>query len=207
MQDNEFKVTGATVEEAIKNTLQKFQLQRKDIDVTVIDNGSKGILGFNKRPAKILVKTNFDVPKFVEEFFNKVIHGLHLDADVITKFNGKNFIVELIGNDASFFIGHHGSVLYAFQHILNLALKKYEVPKVFIDAGNYRDERKESLERYAISCAKKVIRTGIKYVFEPMNSYERLIVHTALQNFPGITTYSDGFENNRHVVIDLNRPK
>lgn len=201
----EIEIEAATVEDAIENALRKIGLKKENANITIIDNGSKGILGFNRHPAKVLVRENFNAHSFVENFFQQVINNLNLKVDAVIKLEENNLSVELVGEDARFFIGKYGCVLDSFQHILNLLMKKHEAAKIFIDAENYRKDKKESLERYSISCAKKVVHTGIKFVFKPMNSYERLVIHTALQNFPGITTYSDGEESNRHVVIDLKK--
>ena len=199
----EFEMMGATVDEAIKNALQEKNLRRDDVEITVIDNGSKGILGFNKRPAKILVRRNFNLQNYVEEFFQNVINIIGLKVDAITKLEDNSLNIELVGEDAKFFIGKHGCVLDSFQQILNFSLRKHANIKVYIDAENYRAKQKEMLERYAIRSARKVARSHIKFVFEPMSSYERLIVHKALQNFPNVITYSEGENQNRHVVIDL----
>jgi len=145
--------------------------------------------------------------KFIETFFNDVIGILNVDVSVNVRFTGTSFIVSLLGNDANVFIGTHGSVLYAYQHIINLLLKKYDSPKVFLNASNYREERKESLSRYAISCAKKVLRTGMKFVFEPMNSYDRLVIHETLRNFSGVVTHTEGPEDTKYVSIDLESNK
>jgi len=145
--------------------------------------------------------------KFIETFFTDVINILNVDVSVNVRFTGTSFIVSLIGNDANVFIGTHGSVLYAYQHIINLLLKKYDSPKVFLNASNYREERKESLSRYAISCAKKVLRTRIKFVFEPMNSYDRLVIHEALRNFSGVVTHTEGSEDAKYVSIELESSK
>lgn len=199
---NEFEAMGETVEEAVKTILNEKNLKREDVEVTVIDNGSKGILGFNKRPAKVLVREIFSPQAFAEEFFQKVIASIGLKADVITKLEEDNLHVELVGEDAKFFIGRYGSVLDSFQQILNFAVRKHMNLKVSIDAEGYRLKQKQKLEHLAVQVAKKVLRSHMKFTFDPMSSYERLIVHKALQEFDkNIITYSEGEKENRHVVV------
>lgn len=198
----EFEATGNTVDEAIKIFLEENNLKHEDIEVTIIDSGSKGILGFNKRLAKVLIRKNFDLIAYTEKLFQKIISSIDLKVDAIIKLDNKDLNIELVGEDARFFIGKHGCILDAFSQILNSALKKFNNVKVIIDAENYRLKQREMLEHLAITSAKKVERSHVKCILKPMSSYERLIVHKTLQSFPNIITYSEGENQNRHIVID-----
>ena len=198
----EFEATGITVDDAIKTILEEKKLKREDIEVTVIDSGSKGILGFNKRPAKILVHEIFNPQLFAENFFQKIIANIGLKADVITKFEDNNLSIELVGEDAKFFIGRYGSILDSFQQILSFSIRKHMNIKINIDAEGYRLKQKEKLEHFALNAAKKVLHTHVKFVFKPMSSYERLVIHQTLQDMQNVITYSEGEKENRHVVVD-----
>ena len=186
----------SNVERAIADTLKKFNLgnmpeskvSQKRLEST--DKKSKTVMSFNAQ-------------KFVKEFFEQIIGLLNLNCNVNTKFDGHILCVEILGDKANIFIGKHGIILYSYQNILNVALKKYGL-KVLLDAANYREKRKASLSRHALRSAQTVLSTGIKYIFEPMDSWDRMVVHEALMNVSGIVSRTEGDNDSKYVVIDLN---
>ena len=224
------QTTASTIEEAIMSTIQKFNLQkqghknsfeqRNKSDVNDLVNKNKRAINTTDRniesidsmddwkPSGILANISTQKSqRFIEDFFNDVIRILNVDVSVTVKFTGTSFMVSLTGNDAGAFIGNHGAVLYAYQHIINLLLKEHNAPKVFLNASNYREERRESLARYALNCAKKVLRTRVKFVFEPMNAYDRLVIYEALRNFDGISVRTEGKDDSRYLSIELDSDK
>lgn len=177
------------VERAIADTMKRFNLGHD----TAVDNSSK----------KNKTVVNFNAQKFIKNFFDEVLDSLKMECEVKIKFNGRIFYVEICGEEANFFIGKHGILLYSWQNILNLSLKKHGL-KLLLDAAGYREKRKNGLSRHAIRSAQTVLRTGMKYVFEPMDSWDRMVVHEALHSVPGILTHTEGDDNTRHVVVELN---
>lgn len=182
------------VERAIADTLKKFNLgsMAKKQSVST-DKKSKAVM-------------SFDAQKFIKDFFGQIIDLLSLNCDVNIKFDGHIFYVEILGDKASIFIGKHGIILYSYQNILNVALKKYGL-KVLLDAAGYREKRRDSLSRHALRSAQTVLRTGVKYIFEPMDSWDRIVVHEALMNVPGILSRTEGDNDSKYVVIELNLVK
>ena len=180
---------GFDVERAIADTMKRFNL------------GHDSALNSNSKKNKAVV--NFNAQKFIKNFFDEVLDSLKMKCEVKIRFNGRIFYVEICGEEANFFIGKHGILLYSWQNILNLSLKKHGL-KLLLDAAGYREKRKNSLSRHAIRSAQTVLRTGVKYVFEPMDSWDRMVVHEALHSVPGILTHTEGDDNTRHVVVELN---
>ena len=121
----------------------------------------------------------------------------------------KHLFMELTGDDMGILIGKRGQTLDALQYLVNLVVNKkspYYI-SVMLDTENYRQRRRETLESLAFNLAKKVKHTRRNVVLEPMNPYERRIIHSALQNDRYVTTYSEGEEPYRNVVITLKRER
>ena len=129
--------------------------------------------------------------------------GLIVKID--TKLKDKQLSITISGDDMGIIIGKRGQTLDSLQYLVNLVVNKGNAPYVSItlDTENYRERRKETLESLAFNLAKKVKHTGKNIVLEPMNPYERRIIHSALQNDRYVTTYSEGEEPYRNVVIAL----
>ena len=128
-----------------------------------------------------------------------------LIVKIKTELKDKHLLVELTGDDMGILIGKRGQTLDALQYLVNLVVNKkspYYI-SVMLDTENYRQRRKETLESLAFNLAKKVKHTKRNVVLEPMNPYERRIIHSALQNDRFVTTYSEGEEPYRNVVITL----
>ena len=148
----------------------------------------------------------------VEEKIEQFLKGLltHMDSKAIPhcwKENGNTYQVDLVGEDLGYLIGRRGDTLDAIQHLCNYAINR-EVEghiRVNVDAECYRQKREESLRRYARKKAQQVLKARRRTTLEPMNAYERHVIHAALQDMENITTHSTGVEPNRCVVIEYVR--
>lgn len=202
----EIRKSAKTVEEAVAVALAELGATREEVDVTVIDEGSKGFLGmFGGKDAVVLVKKNFDPEREAETFLKEVFLSMGLIVQIKTELKEKHLFVDLTGEDMGILIGKRGQTLDALQYLVNLVVNKkspYYI-SVMLDTENYRQRRKETLEGLAFNLAKKVKHTRRNVVLEPMNPYERRIIHSALQNDRFVTTYSEGEEPYRNVVITL----
>lgn len=202
----EIRKSAKTVEDAIAAALKELDASREEVDITVIEEGSKGFLGmFGGKDAVVLVKKNFNPEKEAEGFLREVFLSMGLIVKIKTELKDKHLLVELTGEDMGILIGKRGQTLDALQYLVNLVVNKkspYYI-SVMLDTENYRQRRKETLESLAFNLAKKVKHTKRNVVLEPMNPYERRIIHSALQNDRFVTTYSEGEEPYRNVVITL----
>lgn len=151
-------------------------------------------------------------PGSVEEKIEVFLKGLleHMDSKAVPhcwKEEGNAYQVELVGDDLGYLIGRRGDTLDAIQHLCNYAVNR-EVEghiRVNVDAESYRQKREESLRRYAVKKAQQVLKMRRRTTLEPMNAYERHVIHAALQDMDNITTHSTGVEPNRCVVIEYVR--
>jgi len=199
--------TGKTVEEALEQAVLELKTTIGNIEYEVIDQGSKGFLGFGSKPAKISAKLKFDPVSTAKNFLREVFicMKITIDFDIVEKDN--RIDITLKGEDIGVVIGKRGQTLDSLQYIVNLAVNKGNAPyiNISLDAENYRARRKDTLEKLAVNLAKKVKLTGKDFYLEPMSSFERRIIHSTLQGDKYISTYSKGEEPYRHVVISLKK--
>lgn len=203
---DEIRKSGKTVEEAVAAALAELGAEREETDITVIEEGSKGFLGvFGGKDAVVLVRKNFNPEKTAENFLREVFLTMGLLIKIETKVKDKHLLIDLTGEDMGILIGKRGQTLDALQYLVNLVVNKNSKSyiSVLLDTENYRQRRRETLETLAFNLAKKVKHTKKNVVLEPMNPYERRIIHSALQNDRFVTTYSEGEEPYRNVVITL----
>lgn len=203
---DELEKSGKTVDDAVNEALREMNLTREDVEITVIYEGSKGFLGmFGAKNAVVKVKRKFNPEKIAENFLREMFLAMGIIVNIDTKLKDKQLSIELSGDDMGVLIGKRGQTLDSIQYLVNLVVNKGNAPyvSISIDTENYRQRRKETLETLALNLAKKVKQTRKSVVLEPMNPYERRIIHSALQNDRYVTTYSEGEEPHRNVVIVL----
>jgi spoIIIJ-associated protein len=195
--------SGKTADDAVNDALRFLRVSREEVDVTVLDAGAKGIFGIGSKPARVLVKVKFDPEKRARQFLREVTAAMNLPLTVTTSLKDKQMLVNLSGDDMGILIGKRGQTLDSLQYLVNLIVNKGNAPyiSVTLDTENYRQRRKETLESLAVNLAKKVKATHKNVILEPMNPYERRIIHAALQNNRFVATYSEGDEPFRNVVI------
>ena len=198
--------TGKTVDEAVALALGELGITKDEAEIEVIEEGSRGSLGmFGAKDAVVKVKKKFDPERTAKNFLKEMFIAMGLIVNVETKLKDRQLEIKISGDDMGIIIGKRGQTLDAVQYLVNLVVNKGTAPyiSVTLDTENYRERRKETLETLAFNLAKKVKHTGKNVVLEPMNPYERRIIHSALQNDRYVTTYSEGDEPYRNVVITL----
>lgn len=202
------EVVARTVDEAITEALTKLEAAREDVDVTVLDEGSKGFLGLiGSKQARVRVdkkqpghETKLEAAmKFLEELLKK----MDIPAFVQGTSDEDSVELQVSGDDLGILIGRRGQTLDSLQYITSLAVNRQggEWIRVNLDIGDYRAKREETLRSLAHRAAVKVETSGRRIALEPMNAAERRIVHHELQDFSGILTQSEGQDPHRRVVI------
>lgn len=203
------EISAKTVDDAITEGLVKLGTTSDKIEYEVIEKGSGGFLGIGSKPAVIKIRKKSDVEDYVYDFLHQVFVAMEMDVEVIiTKSeDGKNVDVELKGDEMGLLIGKRGQTLDSLQYLTNLAVGKQvnEYVKVKIDTEDYRKRRRDTLENLARNIAYKVKRTKRSVSLEPMNPFERRVIHSALQNDRYVSTHSEGEEPYRHVVVTLKK--
>ena len=201
------EVTAKTVDDAITESLVKLGTTSDKIEYEVIEKGSNGFLGIGSKMAKIRVRKKSDVEDYVRDFLDDVFRAMDMEVEImITKSDdGKNIDVELKGGEMGVLIGKRGQTLDSLQYLTNLAVGKQvnEYVKVKLDTEDYRKRRKETLENLAKNIAYKVKRTKRPVSLEPMNPFERRVIHSALQNDRYVSTHSEGEEPYRLSLIHI----
>lgn len=197
--------TGKTIDDAITSALDYLRVTRERVNIEVLEEPSRGILGLiGTRLAKVKVTVKDKTTKEIaEKFLKDVVNAMNLNIDFSMREEGNNLYITILGKDVGVLIGKRGQTLDSIQYLANLVVNKNrdKYVKVFVDSENYREKREETLVRLAKRLADKAIRTNKNVVLEPMNPYERRIIHSSLQNNPYVETYSEGDEPYRKVVI------
>ena len=198
-----------TVNDCITNACQKFVVTSDKLEYEVVTEGSTGFLGFNAKPAIIKARVKYSVDETVREFLNKVFAAMNLTVVIDMKYNEENATmdIDLSGDEMGVLIGKRGATLDSLQYLVSLVANKESdnYIRVKVDTENYRQRRKDTLENLAKNISYKVKRTKRSVSLEPMNPYERRIIHSALQNDRFVTTHSEGDEPFRRVVVTLKR--
>ena len=203
------EVSAKSIDEALTEASIALGIPSSEIEYEVIDKGSTGFLGLGSKKAVIKARKKFSIEDSTREFLSSVFQAMDLEVEIIIKVNeeDKMIDVELKGEDMGILIGKRGQTLDSLQYLTNLAINKVseEYYRVKVDTEDYRNRRKETLENLAKNIAHKVKRTKRSVALEAMNPFERRIIHSALQNDRFVTTYSEGEEPYRHVVVTLKK--
>lgn len=203
------EISAKTVEDAVTDALVQLGTTSDQIEYEVIEKGSSGFLGIGSKNAVIKVRKKFSVEENVKDFLKQVFDAMKLEVEIIVevKEDVRQINIELKGDDMGILIGKRGQTLDSLQYLTNLAVNKQseDYYKVKIDTENYRQRRKDTLENLAKNIAYKVKRTKRPVSLEPMNPFERRVIHSALQNDRFISTHSEGEEPFRHVVVTLRK--
>ncbi|NLL30384.1 MAG: protein jag [Clostridiales bacterium] len=203
------EMTGKTVSEALQNALRELNLTEDKVEYEVLDDGSKGFLNFiGSKPARIIVKVKRDYKEEARVFLRSICDNMGIKAEIRMKEENDSLYINLSGPKMGVIIGYRGETLDAIQYLVSLVVNKnHEDPykKVILDTENYRKKREETLKRVAEKTAYKVRRSKRSYKLEPMNPYERRIIHSALQSNEYVYTFSEGEEPYRRVVVDIRK--
>ena len=203
------EVSGRTEDEAIETALQQLGLTRDDVSVEIVERAKSGFLGLKYSPAvvKVIYEVKEDRTERVESFLTGLINRMGVDAGIEISEGDSSIEVVLTSNDPGALIGRRGETLDAIQHLTNYVTNRGGSGRirVNIDAENYRQRRNETLETLAARTAGKVMKYRRNMTLDPMNAYERHVIHAALQSYESITTYSVGSEPNRRIVVAYSR--
>ena len=213
---------GRTVEEAIKLGLESLGLSEAEVTVEIIEKEKSGFLGIGSKPAKVKLtaleeqeepaekevatvksEENSDAGNKAKEFLSGVFEKMNLEVKVEYTMGEKEIRINLSGDEMGAVIGRRGETLDALQYLTTLAVNKSsdDYYKISLDTENYRSEREKTLQNLALRLAEKAKRNRKNVSLEPMNAYERKIIHSALQEDDMIHTYSVGEEPNRKIII------
>jgi len=196
-----------TVEEATAAALTEMNLTEDKAEIEVIEKESAGFLGlFNNKPAKIRIRKKVvEITDIAKEFLSNVLQAMEIEAEVKVNNNTETetLEVQIIGDDMGILIGKRGQTLDSLQYLVSLVVNKESdnYLKVKLDTENYRERREETLKNLAKNIASKVKKTHRAVTLEPMNPYERRIIHSALQEDKFVETHSEGDEPYRKVVV------
>ena len=207
MEYREF--SAKTKEDAITEACQYFTVSSDKLMIEVVDEGSNGFLGIGAKPAIIKAAVKGTVEDKAKDFLKDVLEAMDLEVVIDVKYDEaeKNMEIDLKGDDMGVLIGKRGQTLDSLQYLVSLVVNKEseEYIRVKVDTEDYRNRRKATLEGLAKNISYKVKRTKRAVSLEPMNPYERRIIHSALQNDKYVTTHSEGEEPYRHVIVTLKK--
>jgi len=196
--------TGQTVKEAVESALAQLNTTKDRADVAIIDEGKKGIFGiFGSRPAVVKVTVIIDPIDEARKFLLQVSEQMGAPISIEMKRDGKQVLFVMTGEKIALLIGKRGQTLNSLQYLTQLIINRFsnQYLTVILDAEDYRNRRNDTLIQLAHRLALKALKTGNDVALEPMPSYERKVIHTALSNNKRVKTFSDGSDPHRHIVI------
>ena len=198
---------GRTIEEAAQLAAADLNLTIDDVEIEVLEEPSKGFLGIGARSAKVRVVAKKTSEKTALEFVKETAEKMGLDLKIASRQSDNIIFIDIEGKDSGTIIGKRGQTLDSLQYLVNLVVNKNtdKYMKVVVNAENYREKRESTLEQLAIRLAGKVSKTRRSVRLEPMNPYERKVIHTTLQDDVRVNTKSEGEEPYRRVVIEPRR--
>ncbi len=222
--------TAKTVQQAIDEALEELKMTEDEVVIEVLDEGDSGLLGLGRKPARVRVSYEAESadealpdaddiyygddesyqaePETPEEadtvsYVAAVLSGIGIHGKISSYREGDTLHIDVTGRDCGAAIGYHGETLEAIQYLTSLAANRNSDThlRVVVDIAGYRKKREDTLVSLAERTAEKVADSGQAINLEPMNPAERRIIHSALQSFPKITTFSEGEDPKRYIVI------
>lgn len=196
---------GKTVEEAVELAIEDLKVSKDEVNVEILEEPSKGFLGIGSKLAKVRVTFKEKPEKIAENFLEDIFNKMNINVRLQATYKENNIVINVEGKDAGIIIGKRGHTLDSLQYLTSLVVNKNreKYVRIIINAENYRQKREKTLIDLANRLASKVKSTGKSIRLEPMNPYERRIIHAALQNNSKISTRSEGEDPFRHVIIEL----
>ncbi len=208
----ETTVSAKTVELALEKGAEELGYSVEKVQYEILEEAKKGILGIGSSNAKIRVY-HVDTPdEIAYNFIVTLLGNMGVEAEVtVREENEEGVVIDISGENLGLLIGKHGDMLDSVQYLATLAANKDrdkdDFYRVSVDVEGYREKRAEALRSLARRMAEKVLRSRRNYSLEPMNAYERRIIHSEVQNIEGVTTYSVGQDAERKIVISLEKKK
>lgn len=198
--------SGKTIDEAILMAVAQLGVQRDNLNIEVLEEPVKGLFGFfGSKNAKVRASIKKTIPETAKDFLSKLMNFMGLDVAINVTQSNDSVDIDLKGKGMGLVIGHRGETLDALQYLTSLVANKEgeEYKRISLDTENYRKKREETLRRLAKRLSYKVSKTRKKITLEPMNPFERRIIHSTLQNDSYVKTYSEGDDPYRRVVITV----
>ena len=194
---------GKSIEEAIDNALIELNISKDQAKITVLEDAQKGFLGIGGKNAKVEVIAVEDDGERASNFICGLLEMMKIPATTEIKENGDKIVIEILTTSPTSVIGYRGEVLDALQTLAGTTanIGNDEYKKVVVNCENYREKREETLKNLAKRIAEKALKYGKKFSLEPMNPFERKVIHSALTDVEGVKTESEGVEPNRYVVV------
>lgn len=196
--------SGKTIDEAILMAVAQLGVQRDNLEIEILEEPVKGLFGLiGGRDARIRASIKKTMGDNAKEFLSELLDLMGVEAIIDVTESNDQINIELKGRGMGLLIGHRGETLDALQYLTSLVVNRegQEYKRITLDTENYRKKREETLKRLAKRLGYKVAKTRKKITLEPMNPFERRIIHAALQNDNYVRTYSEGEEPYRRVVI------
>jgi len=203
---NSVETTGKTIEEAILVAVAQLGKSRDKLDIEVFVEPETSLFGLiKKKEAKIRATVKLDLVEKSKEYLEKLFELMGVEAQAQVTLEDDVLHAELVGKKIGVLIGKRGETLDSVRYLLSLYIGKFtdQKIKVVLDSEGYLAKREQALQKLAVSIAHKVKKTRRRVVLEPMNSYERRIIHSALQDDPYVKTVSEGEEPFRKVIVVL----
>ncbi len=196
-----------TVEEAIKSALKELGAKESEVETEIVEEPSKGLFGLiGTKEAKVKVTLKYDPVEIADDFLTNIFNHMGIQAKNHIKIEDNTLFVDvedISPSDMGILIGKRGNTLDSIQYLLSLAVNKHreEYLKVIVDSEGYREKREQTLIKLANKMAEKAKYSKRAVKLEPMNPYERRVIHSTLHDIEGVNTYSEGDEPYRRVVI------
>ena len=208
--NREVITTGRTVDEALQKAYEELQVSSEESQFEILELPKKGFLGLKTTPAKVRVFVEYSKADCAVDYLQKIFKGMGLDeVSIEVKETESGAALILSGEGLGVLIGRRGETLDSLQYLAGLVANRMEGDyfRITLDSNSYREKREKTLESLAKKLAGQVVRTGRNMTLEPMNPYERRIIHATVQGIEGVTSSSIGEEPNRRVVISSTSPK
>ncbi len=196
---------GDSIDEAVQKALSELGRERDDVSVEVVQKPKSGFLGIGREPAIVRVSFDASPAAAARDFLSGLLSRFGAPADIRIEEDENEHVIriELSGDNMGAVIGRRGETLDAIQYLTSIVANREEDERwrITVDTENYRSKREAALQALAEKTAQKALKYKKPVALEPMNPHERRIIHSALQDFKGVTTYSTGSEPGRRVIV------
>jgi spoIIIJ-associated protein len=203
---NKLIASGKSVEDAITMGLSQLNTTRDRVKIQVLEQPTKGFFGLiGSKEAKVELERLPDMLEETLKFLKDVFRSMNLIVEIERQESKDELVLNLTGSELGILIGRRGQTLDSLQYLANIVANRYSEKhlRIILDAENFRQRRRSTLEQLAMRLASRVIRTKSEVILEPMSPLERKVIHSQLQDHPKVKTYSKGEDPNRRVVIAL----
>lgn len=202
---SEYEASGRNLDEAVEKALATLGIKKSNAEIEIVDEPAQGILGIiGNKEARVTVRAILNPVEYLKAYLEELTKQMQIEGRIIVSEDQEKVEAQIFGQDVGALIGRRGKTLSDLQYLLNVIMRRQFATlnkMIVLDVENYRVRREKTLTQLAKNIARKVCEEGYEQAMEPMNPQERRIIHIALQDHPGVTTYSEGEEPYRKVVI------